>query len=125
MERGSGVVPRRNHLHRRDVQERRQDDVLQRGVAGGPLGPLNSSLEGNTRRAIDFHEGEQIDEEALEALIRGAVALNESGASASPALSLASAVSPPVAPALDVSAPILAEAGRSDHQYLEALGAGS
>ena len=37
---------------------------------------FNSSLEGNTRRAIDFHEGDKIDEEALKALIRAAVALN-------------------------------------------------
>jgi len=37
---------------------------------------FNSSLEGNTRRAIDFHEGEKIDEKALKALIRAAVALN-------------------------------------------------
>ncbi len=37
---------------------------------------FNSSLEGNTRRAIDFHEGEKIDEKALKALIREAVALN-------------------------------------------------
>ncbi len=39
---------------------------------------FNSSLEGNTRRAIDFHEGDEIDEEALKALIRAAVALNVS-----------------------------------------------
>jgi hypothetical protein len=39
---------------------------------------FNSSLEGNTRRAIDFHEGDTIDEEALKALIRTAVALNTS-----------------------------------------------
>ena len=39
---------------------------------------FNSSLEGNTRRAIDFHEGDKIDEKALKALIREAVALNES-----------------------------------------------
>src|SRR5881275_2099239 len=45
-----------------------------------PSGLFNSSLEGNTRRAIDFREGEQIDEEALKALIRAAVALNESRA---------------------------------------------
>ena len=44
-----------------------------------PAGLFNSSLEGNTRRAIDFHEGEKIDEEALKALIRAAVALNASG----------------------------------------------
>jgi hypothetical protein len=41
-----------------------------------PSGLFNSSLEGNTRRAIDFHEGEEIDEDALKALIRSAVALN-------------------------------------------------
>ena len=43
-----------------------------------PSGLFNSSLEGNTRRAIDFHEGEKIDEEALKALIRAAVTLNAS-----------------------------------------------
>ena len=41
-----------------------------------PSGLFNSSLKGNTRRAIDFHEGDKIDEKALKALIRGAVALN-------------------------------------------------
>src|SRR5438128_4141397 len=41
---------------------------------------FNSSLEGNTRRAIDIHEGEKIDEKALKALIRAAVALNASRA---------------------------------------------
>jgi hypothetical protein len=41
-----------------------------------PSGLFNSSLEGNTRRAIDIHEGEQIDEAALKALVRAAVALN-------------------------------------------------
>jgi hypothetical protein len=41
---------------------------------------FNSSLEGNTRRAIDFHEGEQIDEEALKTLIRAAVTLNKARA---------------------------------------------
>ena len=45
-----------------------------------PAGLFNSSLEGNTRRAIDVREGEEIDEEALKALIRAAVALNESKA---------------------------------------------
>ena len=43
-----------------------------------PSGLFNSSLDGNTRRAIDIHEGEEIDEEALKALIRAAVALNAS-----------------------------------------------
>jgi hypothetical protein len=41
-----------------------------------PSGLFNSSLEGNTRRAIDFHEGDKIDAKALKALIRAAVALN-------------------------------------------------
>jgi hypothetical protein len=45
-----------------------------------PSGLFNSSLEGNTRRAIDFHEGDKIDEKALRALIRAAVALNTSSA---------------------------------------------
>ncbi|HEX2391809.1 MAG TPA: DUF1801 domain-containing protein [Solirubrobacterales bacterium] len=45
-----------------------------------PAGLFNSSLEGNTRRAIDFHEGDEIDERTLKALIRAAVALNESSA---------------------------------------------
>ncbi|HEY1952087.1 MAG TPA: DUF1801 domain-containing protein [Gemmatimonadaceae bacterium] len=40
---------------------------------------FNSSLEGNTRRAIDFHEGDKIDEPALKALIRAAIDLNTSG----------------------------------------------
>ena len=45
-----------------------------------PAGLFNSSLDGNTRRAIDFHEGEKIDEQALKALVRAAVALNASRA---------------------------------------------
>ena len=44
-----------------------------------PSGLFNSSLEGSTRRAIDFREGDKIDEKALKALIRAAVRLNESG----------------------------------------------
>ena len=45
-----------------------------------PSGLFNSSLDGNTRRAIDFHEGEKIDEKALKGLVRAAVALNKSTA---------------------------------------------
>jgi hypothetical protein len=44
-----------------------------------PSGLFNSSLEGKVRRAIDLHEGDQIDQEALKELIRAAVALNTSG----------------------------------------------
>ena len=43
-----------------------------------PSGLFNSSLDGNTRRAIDFHEGEKIDEEALKTLVRAAVTFNKS-----------------------------------------------
>jgi len=39
---------------------------------------FNSSLEGNVRRAIDFHEGEEVDEDALKSLLRAAAALNQS-----------------------------------------------
>jgi len=45
-----------------------------------PSNLFNSSLEGNTRRAIDFHEGEKIDDKALKTLVRAAVALNTSTA---------------------------------------------
>jgi hypothetical protein len=43
-----------------------------------PAGLFNSSLEGKVRRAIDIHEGDKLDEKALKALVRAAVALNES-----------------------------------------------
>lgn len=49
-----------------------------------PSGLFNSSLEGNTRRAIDVHEGEEIDAPALQALVRAAIALNDSGTKAGP-----------------------------------------
>jgi hypothetical protein len=46
-----------------------------------PARLFNSSLDGNTRRAIDIHEGEEVDESAFKALVRQAVALNSSGKS--------------------------------------------
>lgn len=49
-----------------------------------PSGLFNSSLEGNVRRAIDFHEGEKVDEEAFKALIRAAVTLNTSSSAKPP-----------------------------------------
>ncbi|MBU1049276.1 DUF1801 domain-containing protein [Candidatus Bipolaricaulota bacterium] len=57
-------------------------DVVKMTFANGatlqdPSGLFNSSLDGNTRRAIDFHEGEKIDEEALRSLVRAAVAVNK------------------------------------------------
>ena len=48
-----------------------------------PAHLFNSSLDGNTRRAIDIHEGEEVDESAFKALVREAVALNSSGKSKS------------------------------------------
>ena len=80
MARRAGLVPRRHHLHRRDLQERREGDLRQGCVAHDPSGLFNSSLDGNTRRAIDFREGDELDEEAFKALIRAAVALNGSSA---------------------------------------------
>jgi hypothetical protein len=60
-------------------------DVVKMTFARGaalkdPSGLFNASLDGSTRRAIDIHEGERIDEEALKALIRAAVTLNQSTA---------------------------------------------
>ena len=57
-------------------------DVVKMTFAKGaalkdPSGLFNSSLDGNTRRAIDFHEGEKIDEEALKTLVRAAVTLEQ------------------------------------------------
>jgi hypothetical protein len=49
-----------------------------------PARLFNSSLDGNARRAIDIHEGEEVDAGAFKALIRAAVALNTSGGKASP-----------------------------------------
>jgi hypothetical protein len=49
-----------------------------------PAKLFNSSLEGNTRRAIDIHEGEKVDASAFKTLIRAAVALNSSGGKARP-----------------------------------------
>jgi hypothetical protein len=49
-----------------------------------PAGLLNSSLDGNARRAIDIREGEEVDADAFKALVRAAVALNTSGGKARP-----------------------------------------
>ena len=58
-------------------------DVVKMTFAKGaslddPTGLFNSSLDGNTRRAIDFHEGDKVDEKALKALLRAAIKLNTS-----------------------------------------------
>jgi hypothetical protein len=60
------------------VEVERGSGVVSRRIESAPL--FNSSLDGNTRRATDFREGEKIDEEALKALVRAAVTLNVSRA---------------------------------------------
>jgi hypothetical protein len=62
VERRSGMVPRWTDLHRRDIQERREAEFRQgRASLKDPADLFNASLEGNTRRAIDFHEGDEVD----------------------------------------------------------------
>ena len=73
---GPGLVARRDHLHRGDVHEGREAHVRQGRQLPDPSGLFNSSLEGNTRRAIDIHEGEKVDARAFKALVKAAVALN-------------------------------------------------
>jgi hypothetical protein len=65
-------------LHGRDVQECREDDLGQGSVPGGSFGPLQLQPRGDIRRAIDFHEGETINEKALKTLVRASVILNTS-----------------------------------------------
>ena len=79
----SDLVARRHHLHWRVLQECRETYLCQGRVSEGSAALFNSSLDGNTRRAIDMHEGEVVDESAFKALICEAVALNSSGKSKS------------------------------------------
>ena len=71
-----GLVARRDRLHRRDLQEVVKMTFAKGASLKDPSGLFNSSLDGNVRRAIDIHEGEQTDAPALKALIRAAVALD-------------------------------------------------
>src|SRR6202030_3292895 len=77
----SDLVARRHHLHWRILQEYREAYLRQGRVSEEPARLFNSSLDGNTRRAIDIHEGEEVDESAFKALVRQAVARNSSGKS--------------------------------------------
>ncbi|WP_425808133.1 DUF1801 domain-containing protein [Desulfitobacterium sp. Sab5] len=76
MERDPCVVSRRDDMYRGDLQERREMTFAKGASLKDPSHIFNSSLDGNARRAIDFHEGDEVDEEALKELIRAAVALN-------------------------------------------------
>ena len=55
-----------------------KDDIRQGAFLDDPEDPFNSSLEGRLRRAIDFREGDEVNEKALKTLIRAAVAFNRS-----------------------------------------------
>lgn len=72
----SRLVSRRTDLHGRDLQERREATFLKGAQLKDPKKLFNASLEGNARRAIDFHEGDKVNEAAFKALIREAVTLN-------------------------------------------------
>ena len=77
----AGVVARRHHLHRRILQEGRELTFAKGASLEDPARLFNSSLDGNVRRAIDIHEGEEVDAAAFKALVRQAIALNGSGKS--------------------------------------------
>ena len=84
MARGSGVVARRMICTGETYKNVVKMTFAKGASLEDPSGLFNSSLEGNTRRAIDFHEGAKIPEKALKALIRAAVALNTSTAGERP-----------------------------------------
>ena len=75
----TGLVARRHHLHRRIVQEVVKLTFAKGASLKDPARLFNSSLDGNVRRAIDIHEGEEVDESAFKALVRQAVARNSAG----------------------------------------------
>ena len=74
--RRASVVACWDDLRGRDVQERCEADVCEGGALADPARLFNSSLEGNVLRAIDRQAGEKINEKALKAQVRAAVALN-------------------------------------------------
>ena len=73
----SGLVTRRLDLHGETYKDHVKVTFAKGASLKDPSRLFNASLEGNARRAIDVHEGEEIDEEAFKALIRAAVALNK------------------------------------------------
>ena len=83
MERGSGVWSHAGIICTGETYKNVVKMTFAKGASlDDPSGLFNSSLEGNTRRAIDIHEGDKINEKALKALIREAVALNTSARAA-------------------------------------------
>ena len=75
-----GLVAQWDRVHRGDVHNYVKMTFAKGAFVKDPSGLFNSSLEGNLRRAIDFREDDKINEKALKALIRSAVAVNESSA---------------------------------------------
>ncbi len=74
MARRSGLVPRWHHLHRQSYKAVVKLTFAKGASLKDPAKLFNSSLEGNTWRAIDIHENEEIDEKAFATLIRAAIA---------------------------------------------------
>ena len=70
------VGTRRHHLHRRDLQDLREAHLHVRRSLDDPSGLFNAGFGGGTRRAIDVQEGDKLNEKALKALVKAAVALN-------------------------------------------------
>jgi hypothetical protein len=70
------LVARRDRLHWGILQEPREADFRQGASIKDPAGMFNSSLGGNTRRAIDIHQSDKINESAFKEIIRSAVILN-------------------------------------------------
>jgi hypothetical protein len=77
----SGLVARRHHLHGESYKSVVKLTFAKGASLKDPARLFNSSLDGNVRRAIDIHEGEEVDASAFKALIRQAAALNSSGKS--------------------------------------------
>ncbi len=80
MEGCSGVVPRRPICTGETYKSIVKLTFAKGASLKDPPNLFNSSLEGNTRRAMDLHEGDQVDEDAFKTLIRAAVARNRSSA---------------------------------------------
>ena len=76
MARRAGLVARRDHLHGETYKAVVKTTFAKGASLDDPAKLFNASLEGGTRRAIDFAQGAPIDEEAFKALVRAAVALN-------------------------------------------------
>jgi hypothetical protein len=82
MDGNPGLGPRRRYLHRGIVQAGCEAHFFRGASIKDPKKLFNSSLEGNTRRAIDLREGEKIDEAAFKQLIRAAVTANSAARAA-------------------------------------------